>query len=53
MTYMSPIHSEKQPVHHNNNKCTEANNIESRYLRQGTGGKPLCKNCADLNRQGK
>ena len=49
----SPFHSIKQPVHHNNTKCTEGNNIERYNLRQGTGGKPLCKNCADLNRQGK
>ena len=40
-------------VHHNNTNCTEGNNIERRYLRLGTGGKPLCKRCADLNRMGR
>ena len=29
------------------------NNIEVVNLRPGTGGKPLCKDCADLNRAGK
>lgn len=40
-------------VHHNNNRCTEGNNIESRNRRSGTGGHPLCSHCARLNREGK
>lgn len=40
-------------VHHNNNKCTEGNNIE-RYNRvQGTGLLPLCSHCKKLNAEGK
>lgn len=35
-------------VHHNDNKCTEGNNIESHNRRSGTGGHPLCKTCRDL-----
>lgn len=53
MTQVSAFHSVKEQVHHNNNKCTEGNNIEKENRRDGTGGKPLCSHCADLNRQGK
>jgi hypothetical protein len=38
----------KQSVHHNETRCTEGNNIEPENKRAGTGGKPLCKNCADI-----
>ncbi len=44
-----PWNSILQPVHHDNTKCTEGNNIEKQYLRQGTGGKPLCKHCQRLD----
>jgi len=50
---VAPVHSVKQNVHHDNNKCTERNNIEKENLREGTGGKPLCEHCAKLNREGK
>jgi hypothetical protein len=45
----SPWHSIKQPVHHDNTNCNEGNNIETENRRDGTGGKPLCKACADLD----
>ena len=44
----NPWHSIKQTVYHNNTDCNTGNNIEAENLRQGTGGKPLCKECADL-----
>jgi len=50
---VAPCHSIKQNVHHDNDKCTERNNIEKENWRAGTGGKPLCQNCAKLNREGK
>jgi hypothetical protein len=53
MPQKSPWHSIKQTVHHNNTNCNTGNNIERENLRQGTGGKPLCQECANLNRQGK
>jgi hypothetical protein len=53
MPQTSPWHSIKQKVHHNNTSCTEGNNIEPENRRNGTGGKPLCDHCADLNRRGK
>jgi len=49
MAKTSPFHSVKQDVHHNNTSCTEGNNVERQYLRQGTGGKPLCSHCNRLN----
>jgi hypothetical protein len=55
MTKVLPFHS-KLPgtkVHHNNNKCTEGNNIEPENRRTGTGGYPLCDHCARLNRERK
>lgn len=55
MPKTSPIHSTKPgtKVHHDNSSCTERNNIEDRYRKDGTGGLPLCERCSDLNRQGK
>lgn len=32
-------------VYHNNNACTEGNNIEPANRRNGTDGRPLCKTC--------
>jgi len=48
MAKVSPFYSVKQTVYHNNNSCTEGNNIEKENLRQGTGGKPLCSRCSKL-----
>lgn len=48
-----PWHSIKQSVHHNNTECNTGNNIEQENLRSGTGGKPLCKECADLSAKGR
>jgi hypothetical protein len=35
-------------VHHNNDACTEGNNIETHNRVAGTGGLPLCDHCARL-----
>jgi hypothetical protein len=35
--------------HHNNNPCTEGNNIEQSNRVSGTGGHPLCSHCARLS----
>ena len=53
MAKKAPWHSVKENVHHDNTECNTGNNIESENLRQGTGGKPLCKECANLDAQGK
>jgi hypothetical protein len=52
MSKVSPFHSVKpntKNVYHDNNKCTEGNNIEKENLRQGTGGRPKCEHCARLS----
>ena len=50
MARMNPIYSAKPGtrVHHNETRCTEANNIERHNLRFGTGGYPLCDHCRRL-----
>ena len=55
MPKIAPWHSIRpgETVHHDNTLCTEGNKIESYYRKAGTGGLPLCKHCADLDRQGK
>ena len=48
---VGPFHS-KEPgteVYHNNNKCTEGNNIECYNRVSGTGGLRLCDHCRRLN----
>jgi len=53
MSKKSPWHSIKQNVHHNNTECNTGKNIERENVRSGTGGKPLCQECAKLNSQGR
>lgn len=45
-------HSVDSSVYHDNQKCTEGNNIEDDKHRDGDGGKTLCDHCARLNRGG-
>lgn len=47
----SPWYSSKETdrrVYHDNTECTEGNNIENKYRRPGTDGRPLCQHCARL-----
>ncbi|MEK6703021.1 MAG: hypothetical protein AABZ53_12210 [Planctomycetota bacterium] len=53
MPMVHPWHSVKQEVRHDNTTCKTGNNIEDDNRREGTGNKPLCKECEHLNRQGK
>jgi hypothetical protein len=36
-------------VYHNNDKCTERNNIEKSNIGQGKGGLLICSKCKKLN----
>lgn len=36
-------------VYHDNNQCTEGNNIERSNRVSGTGGHPKCDHCKRLN----
>ena len=53
MSKTHPWHSVKQNVHHHNTECNVGNNIEKENLRRGDGGKPLCKECERLDKEGK
>ncbi len=35
-------------VYHDNDKCTEGNNIESKNRVSGTGNRPKCSHCTRL-----
>jgi len=50
MAKVPAFHSKKEgtKVHHNNDKCTEGNNIETYNKVSGTGGLPLCDHCKRL-----
>jgi hypothetical protein len=49
MAKVSPFHSKVTlNVHHNNSSCTVGDNIETYNKVSGTGGLPLCKQCAGL-----
>ena len=45
----SPWHSIKDDVHHNNTDCNTGYSIRPDVRREGTGGKPLCQECAGLS----
>lgn len=51
MAIIEPIYSiqKENEVYHNNSECTERNNIETKNVRAGTGGKRLCEHCNRLN----
>lgn len=51
MAKVSPFHSKRpndRNVYHDNDKCTEGNNIESYNRTPGTGGRPRCEHCSRL-----
>ena len=52
MAKVPPFHSSRQtdPAHyHDNDKCTEGNNIEQRYRVSGTANRPKCDHCKRLD----
>lgn len=51
MAKVEPFHSVQpndENVYHDNDKCTEGNNIEPANRREGTGGRERCKHCSRL-----
>ena len=51
MANIRPWHSSRDTdgkVYHDDTRCTEGNNIETRYRRDGTGGRPKCELCQRL-----
>jgi hypothetical protein len=56
MSKIPPFHSIRESdrkVYHNNNRCTEGNNIEKYNRVSGTGDRRLCEHCKRLNDEGK
>ena len=49
MKAAQPWHSLKQNVHHDNTECQEGKSIAPTDLREGTGGRPACERCVQLN----
>ena len=52
MSKVAPIHSKKPyapQVYHDDNQCTERNNIEKENIVQGTGGRQKCERCRELS----
>ncbi len=51
----APWHSTRpgEAVYHDNDKCTEGNNIEDRYYEEGADNRPKCDHCARLDAEGK
>ena len=39
--------------YHNNSSCGPGSEIPPKHRIPGTGGRPLCKDCAKLNAEGK
>lgn len=51
MAKVAAFHSSRESdrkVYHDNNSCTEGNNIETKYKTSGTGGRPRCNHCDRL-----
>ena len=48
MAKVAPFHAEGSVVYHDNNQCTEGNNIERRNRKSGTGNKRKCAHCKRL-----
>jgi hypothetical protein len=53
MPYTPPFNSVKENHHHNNSRCGPGSEIPARNRVEGTGGKPLYKDCKQLNDEGK
>jgi len=53
MTRVSPWHSTRESdrkVYHDSDKCTEGNNIEAKYRKAGTDGRPRARTAKSESR---
>lgn len=51
MAKVAAFHSKREQdkkVYHDDDRCTEGNNIETYNRVSGTGGRPKCEHCARL-----
>lgn len=54
MPRVKPFHSTRpgETIYHNNAACTEGNNIEIEYYKDGSGDRlKLCHHCEKLNQE--
>lgn len=52
MSKVKPWHSIRETdrkVYHDNDRCTEGNNIETKYRKDGTDGRRKCEHCDRLS----
>ena len=52
MAKVAPFHSKLETdrkVYHDENTCTEANNIETKNRVAGTGNRPKCDHCKRIS----
>ncbi len=52
MAKIAAWHSKREAdrkVYHDDNKCTEGNNVETYNRTPGTAGRPKCEHCQRLN----
>ena len=54
MPKVSPFHRDRAgEKYHDNSECGPGGEIPHKDRKPGTGGKPHCEVCQDLNRRGK
>jgi hypothetical protein len=53
MPKIAPFHTHRHPDHHDNSQCGPGSEVPKEHRISGTGGKPLCKDCAKLDTEGK
>jgi len=46
-------YAEEEVVYHDNTVCMEGDNIPKNHQEQGTGNRPICKQCARLDAAGR
>ncbi|AVQ12906.1 Uncharacterized protein XB16_2597 [Leptospira santarosai] len=51
MSQTSPWHSIKENHHHNNTQCGPGSQVLLKNRQSGTGNKPLCLDCSELNKK--
>ena len=49
MAKVPAFNAKDSDVYHDNDECTEGNNIEARNRESGTGGKRKCNRCSELS----
>jgi formylmethanofuran dehydrogenase subunit E len=53
MPKVFPFHAAADPVYHDNDQCKKGQEVPLERRLKGNEGKPLCKECAELDQLGK